>query len=111
MRDSSTFRTTVRRGARGAQPTVVTHVVASASGSTSVGLVVSKAVGSAVDRNRVKRRLRHLMRDRVEHLPPGTRVVIRALPASASATSATLGEQLDVALMRSGASPTLKSPA
>ena len=32
-------------------------------GPARVGFVVSKAVGNAVIRNRVKRRLRHLMRD------------------------------------------------
>jgi ribonuclease P protein component len=60
-----------------------------------VGLVVSKAVGNAVTRNRVKRRLRHLA---AQHLvgPPtgvstraagsaGVDVVLRALPAAASA--------------------------
>lgn len=106
MRDSTEFRSTVRRGSRGVQSTVVTHVVSGAGGRTSVGFVVSKAVGSAVDRNRVKRRLRHLMRERVRQLPPGSRVVVRALPSSSAASSSTLGEQLDGALLKSGvASP------
>ncbi len=37
---------------------------------TRAGFVVSKAVGGAVVRNKVKRRLRHLMRERVDQLPP-----------------------------------------
>ena len=45
-----------------------------------VGFVVSRAVGPAVVRNRVKRRLRHLMRDRLDQLGAGTcAVVVRAL--------------------------------
>jgi ribonuclease P protein component len=107
MRSGEDFRHTIRRGARGVQPTLVTHVLfksgaAKTDGPRSVGFVVSKAIGSAVDRNRVKRQLRHLMRDRLDRLPPGCRVVVRALPASSSAGSATLGEQLDAALARGG---------
>jgi ribonuclease P protein component len=108
MRSAEDFRHTIRRGVRGAQPTLVAHVVLSprvpeAGGHTSVGFVVSKAVGSAVERNRVKRRLRHLMRERIESLPAGSRVVVRALPPSQAAGSDTLAEHLDAALARAGA--------
>jgi len=108
MRSGEDFRHTIRRGARGAQPTLVTHVLLrsghpGADGHTSVGFVVSKAVGSAVERNRVKRQLRHLMRDRVSSLPAGSRVVVRALPAAQGADSSTLAEHLDAALSRAGA--------
>lgn len=108
MRSGDDFRHTIRRGAKGVQPTLVTHVLLRSSvpgtgGPTSVGFVVSKAVGPAVDRNRVKRRLRHLMRDRIDALPDGSRVVVRALPAAHSAHTATLAEQLDAALARAGA--------
>lgn len=48
-----------------------------------VGFVVSRAVGNAVTRNRVRRRLRHLARPLVATTPPGSLVVVRALPASA----------------------------
>ncbi|WP_092602327.1 ribonuclease P protein component [Actinopolyspora xinjiangensis] len=64
---------------------------------TRVGFVVSKAVGNAVVRHRVARQLRHLMRDRLPALPPGTMVVIRALPPAAAATSAELGRDIDKA--------------
>jgi len=103
MRSGEDFRLTIRRGAKAAQPTLVTHVVPGTGGLTSVGFVVSKGVGSAVDRNRVKRQLRHLMRDRLDRLPAGSRVVVRALPAAADSGSATLADDLDAALSRSGA--------
>ena len=107
MRHSEDFRATVRRGAKGAQPTLVTHVVlptgATPESVTSVGFVVSKAVGSAVSRNRVKRRLRHLMRDRISLVPSGSRIVVRALPAAGASTSSTLAGDLDIALRRAGA--------
>lgn len=47
-----------------------------------MGFVVSKAVGDAVTRNRVKRRLRHL----VVGMQPGfaADVVVRALPAAST---------------------------
>jgi len=103
MRHGEDFQQAIRRGAKGSQPTLVAHVFPGSGGHTSVGFVVSKAVGSAVDRNLVKRRLRHLMRARLEGLPNGSRVVIRALPASAFASAATLEDHLDAALSRAGA--------
>lgn len=69
-------------------------------GAPSVGFVVSRAVGNSVVRNRVKRRLRHLVRARLGLLPPGTRVVVRALPAAGSTPAAALGVDLDRALDR-----------
>jgi ribonuclease P protein component len=65
-----------------------------------VGFVVSKAVGNSVVRHRVSRRLRHLMADRLGTLPPGCTLVVRALPASAEASSGELGADLDGALSR-----------
>ena len=65
-----------------------------------VGFVVSKAVGNAVLRHRVTRRLRHLMRDRLAVLPAGTLVVVRALPPAATASSSDLGSDLDAALRK-----------
>lgn len=48
-----------------------------------MGFVVSKKVGNAVVRNRVKRRLRHIVRDL--HSPWPSDVVIRAMPPAAVA--------------------------
>lgn len=65
-----------------------------------VGFVVGRSVGGSVDRHRVVRRLRHLVRDRLDQLPAGALVVVRALPAARDADSAALGSDLDAALRR-----------
>jgi ribonuclease P protein component len=65
-----------------------------------VGFVVSKAVGNSVVRHRVSRRLRHLVRDRLGTLAPGSTLVVRALPAAAAASSAELGSDFDAAVRR-----------
>jgi ribonuclease P protein component len=63
-----------------------------------VGLVVSKAVGNAVVRNRTKRILRALMRSRIDQLPQGVDVVIRAKTDLPGTPSLTLGRDLDTVL-------------
>lgn len=72
----------------------------SSYGEPRVGFVVSKKVGNAVCRNRVKRRLRHLMRERLGVLPHGATLVVRANPAAADASSDGLGRDLDHCLIR-----------
>jgi len=61
---------------------------------------VSKAVGGSVVRHAVARRLRHLVRPRLTSLPAGSRLVVRALPDSATASSDQLAVDLDAALER-----------
>jgi ribonuclease P protein component len=65
-----------------------------------VGLVVSRAVGSAVVRNRVKRQLRELMRRRLASLPGGSLLVLRAQPGAAGVSQASLAADLDLVLDR-----------
>jgi ribonuclease P protein component len=62
------------------------------------GFVVSRAVGGAVVRNRVRRQLRHLVAARLGGFPAGTRLVVRALPAAATASGTDLAHALDAAL-------------
>jgi ribonuclease P protein component len=80
---------------------VVVHLLIDepAQASTArAGFVVSKAVGNAVVRNQVRRRLRHLVRSRLTDLPAGSSLVVRALPAAATAGFDQLGNDLDAAL-------------
>jgi len=76
------------------------HTDGMSTGAARVGLVVSKAVGGSVVRNRVKRRLRHQVAPHLDTLPPGTSVVLRALPPAATASSAELAEELRAGLDR-----------
>jgi len=76
------------------------HAAGSSAPPARAGFVVSKAVGNAVTRNLVKRRLRHLVRERLSLLPPGSLVVVRALPAAGDADHEELGRDLDAALQR-----------
>ena len=105
LRASSDFAAALRgpRGARAGSTLIVVHANqtdARAGQPPRVGFVVSKAVGTAVVRNRTKRRLRALMAARLRDIPAGTDVVVRANPAAAQADSSALGAELDRLLGR-----------
>lgn len=53
--------------------------------SKSVGVVTSRRVGNAVVRNRVRRRLREILRECLPRIASGLRVVVVAKPAAAGA--------------------------
>lgn len=66
-----------------------------------VGVVVpKKQIPLATHRNRVKRRVRTLMAQRVNALEPGARIVVRGLSGADGADSSTLGRDLDRLLVR-----------
>ncbi|MGI8899626.1 MAG: ribonuclease P protein component [Nocardioides sp.] len=101
------FAPALRRGRRAGTRTVVVHLLETDHPDSwvvapRVGFVVSKSVGNAVLRNRVKRRLRHLVQERLASLPGSSVLVVRALPAAATATYCELGTDLDQALSRTG---------
>ncbi|WP_285780117.1 ribonuclease P protein component [Microtetraspora sp. NBRC 13810] len=102
MRQGDEFAAAIRRGSRAGRPTLVVHLTVrdDVDAPPLVGFVVSRAVGGAVVRNQVKRRLRHLMRDRLHSLPRGSLLVVRANPPAASARNERLAAELDVALDR-----------
>ena len=108
MRRPEDFRRVLRTGRRAGGSVIAGHLLL-ADGSAGevrsgdpakVGFVVSRAVGSAVVRNRVKRRLRELMRRRVASLPGGCLLVLRAHPAAAGVRQADLAADLDLVIGR-----------
>jgi ribonuclease P protein component len=91
MSNTEDFRRVTRSGVRVGRPTVVVHARRPPHGTAvRVGFVVSKQVGNAVTRNRVKRRLRHLAADQLGTTPPGVDLVVRALPRAAKAPASEL---------------------
>lgn len=61
-------------------------VASTESDATRFGFIVSKAVGGAVLRNRIRRQLKAITYALVPQLPAGVDIVIRANPAAASAS-------------------------
>ncbi len=103
LTNGESFRRTVRVGRRSGARTLVVHLDVlpeSTAAPLQVGFVVSKAVGNAVIRNRVKRRLRHLCGEQLDGLPGSGALVVRALPAAATATSEELRADLVRCLQR-----------
>ena len=91
------FRAAVRRGRRVPTGHTVLHVLRhdGAVGSPArFGFIVTKAVGGAVARNTVKRRLRAVGHAVLPVVAGGTDVVIRALPGSADVPWSTLHSEI-----------------
>lgn len=93
---------TIRRGARARRGAVVVHAefAAGSPEPPRAAFAVGKSVGNSVVRHQVVRRLRPLLPPLLDALPPGSRVVVRALPEAATATSGQLTADLDAAFSR-----------
>ncbi|MBV7293810.1 ribonuclease P protein component [Corynebacterium sp. TAE3-ERU16] len=103
----SDFSRTIRGGRRAGSKTVIVHLRhtetepgMARSGGPRFGLIVSKAVGNAVLRHRVSRRLRHVCAGLVAGLGDDCDVVIRALPRAADASGPELDRDVRRALGR-----------
>jgi ribonuclease P protein component len=109
MRRKEEFGEALRHGRRAGTRRLNAHLATSTGHSGGgvtpsreprVGFVVSRAVGSAVVRNKVRRRLRGLIRDRIVDLPEAGLLVVRVHPPAATATFAELRSDLDRVLTR-----------
>lgn len=114
LRTSREFSRVVAEGRRAGRRRLVVHLLVPTTAdeagpagpaSSTAGFVVSSAVGGSVTRHAVARRLRPLVAARLSTLPPGSQMVVRALPAAAHAPSRDLGEDLDGALAKLGHRP------
>ncbi|HOE11012.1 MAG TPA: ribonuclease P protein component [bacterium] len=65
-----------------------------------LGVQVGRKVGSAVVRNRVKRRLREQFRQLKHRIKEPTDILVWAFPESAAASSALIRKELESALLR-----------
>jgi ribonuclease P protein component len=111
LRDAADFTAVTRRGRRARAGSVMMYLLDPAPdpgnpgslGSVArVGLVVGKSVGGSVVRHRVSRRLRAQLAARIDRVPGGAKLVVRALPESATASSPSLANDLDRGFRRLG---------
>nr|WP_197980824.1 MULTISPECIES: ribonuclease P protein component [unclassified Frigoribacterium] len=84
------YRNTVRRGRKSGTAHSVVYVRRRDDDLVRFGFIVAKTVGNAVARNTVRRRLKHVCHDILPGVPPGTDVVVRALPGSLDVPWSTL---------------------
>ncbi len=96
MRRRSEFSAAIKGGRRAGRPLLVGHLLVrdGVAEPPRIGFTVSRAVGPAVVRNRVKRRLRHLAAGYLQWLPAGSLLVLRANPQAATASQADLAAEL-----------------
>ncbi len=76
------------------------HLLPNALGSSRLGLSVSKKVGGAVKRNKVRRRLKEIFRSSVKSLPNDADFVISARPSAAEASFEELNDEFLKSLHR-----------
>ena len=79
------FQRCYRLGRRLRTPLFTVCAYRRGEGVAQLGLAVGKRIGTAVVRNRVKRRVRAIFRVRKGSVPAGYDLVVRAAPASARA--------------------------
>ncbi|GAA2189323.1 MULTISPECIES: ribonuclease P protein component [Leucobacter] len=95
------YRQTVRAGRRVGGALCITHaVLRSPEDAARFGFIISKAVGNAVTRNLVRRRMKSIVEQRLRNGATGVDVVFRALPAAADAPFAELEREINRALDR-----------
>lgn len=105
LRSKSDFRRVTQQGRRLTTPEfVLYHFAREAAETPRIGLRVSRRVGGAVVRNRVKRVLREALRPHISRLRPSD-IVIVARPAVVGAEIGDLERKLGEAAARAGLFP------
>ncbi len=94
------FALVYRKGSSWVDRLVVVKVLRNGLDFTRCGFSVSRRVGKAVVRNRVKRRLREVLR--LTPLPPGWDIVVIARPRIAAARYADIEKSVRDLLCRAG---------
>jgi len=88
------FDAVYREGRRRASPSFVVFFRPNGSGITRFGLSVKRAQGGAVKRNRIRRRVREILRLHRQEIAPGWDIVIHPRPQVAEADFAALSAEL-----------------
>ena len=101
LRRRADFEAIGRNGRARATPQLVLRSMGTDRAESRIGLSTPKSLGGAVDRNRVRRRLRELLRGRLGRIGPGWDLLLIARPGASRASQAELGVALDALLRQS----------
>ena len=101
LRRRADFEAIGRNGQARATPQLVLRSMQTDRAESRIGLSTPKSLGGAVQRNRVRRRLRELVKARLERIGPGWDLLLIARPAAAEASHTELGAAIDALLDRS----------
>ncbi len=110
LRRRQDFQTAYRRGRSWAHRLLALHALPRGE-AARVGITVSKKVGGAVVRNRVRRRLREAVRLRLPSWRRGVDLVVVARSAAAEASFEELGAALDEVAKRGRLVRELEEPS
>ena len=103
LRKTGDFNAVYKRGRSYVHPAMVVYVLRRDESTTRIGFSISKKLGGAVTRNRIKRRLREASRDIVSRLIPGTDAIVVARSAIAESSVAEIAAVIEDQLRRANA--------
>ncbi len=98
---STDFQRVRRLGKSFAHPLVVLIVLPNETGTLRCGISASKAIGSAVKRNRAKRQIRAVLHPHMDVIQPGWDMIILARRQIVGATTPQIFEAISGLLRRS----------
>ncbi len=101
MKKPSDFFEVVKKGVRVPNKCLVVHYKADKRNVATplVGFIVpKKQIKKAVERNRLKRQIRHIIAEKIEKIPLGVKIVIRVLSDAKNKTSYELEKIIDKSL-------------
>ncbi len=110
MRAPAHFRLVYREGTKISNELFTVYVRPTSGGERVVGVAVPGRIGTAVQRNRLKRRVREAVQRCAERMPPGIDAVIIPRPRAEAAPFSALAAALCRLLARSAASPREGAP-
>jgi len=107
MRKNREFQWVFRRGRSTGSKALVLVAVQTKS-EVHIGFSVSKKYGGAVSRNRIKRRLKEILRGFAPQVPNGWRLIFVPRPGADELTPAQLTAQVALVLRRAGVCENLR---